>query len=136
MDCVWGFASQGQHASLIHHSEGLPEQGAFLVRQSDKFIGESFCSHVISALNAGEWYVERIHQGGGLADRARILEGAVCICKRGLGIAKHPENQRPKRQCSHLNVLAKSRRQRTMPGRIVKRERPIKVTSSFSKLSR
>ena len=26
-------------ATLVHHSDRLPEQGTFFVRQSDKFIG-------------------------------------------------------------------------------------------------
>ena len=39
MNCVRGFAGQGQYATLDQHSDCLPEQGAFFVRQSDKFIG-------------------------------------------------------------------------------------------------
>ena len=38
---------------------------------------------------------QREHQRGGLADLARVLERVVCVCERGLGIAKQP--QRPDR---------------------------------------
>ena len=38
MDCVRGFAGQGKHPTLMHHSERLPEQGALFIRQSEKFI--------------------------------------------------------------------------------------------------
>ena len=36
-----------------------------------------------------------VHQSGGMADLARILERVVCVCERGLGIAKHPQGHRP-----------------------------------------
>ena len=54
MDGVRGFASQGKNATLVHHSERLPEHGAFFVRQSDKFIDDRLCCRVISAVEVGE----------------------------------------------------------------------------------
>ena len=53
MNCVRGFAGQGQYATLVHHSDRLPEQGAFFVRQSDSFIGLRVCCRVISAVRYG-----------------------------------------------------------------------------------
>ena len=110
----------------MHHSDRLPEQGAFFVRQSDKFIDLRVCCRVISAVDMGKTMRgQRKHQRGGLTDLARILERVVSVCERGLGIAKQPQGQRPKGQDCHPDVLAKSRRQRTMLGRIVKRDRLI-----------
>ena len=40
-------------ATLIHHSQRLPERGAFFVRQCDKFIGLRVCCRVISAKDMG-----------------------------------------------------------------------------------
>ena len=79
---------------------------------------------------------QRIHQRGSLADLARILERVVSVCERGLGIAKQPQGQRPIGQDCHPDVLAKSRRQRTMLGRIVKRDRLIEMRSAFRDVSR
>ena len=79
---------------------------------------------------------QRIHQSGSLADLARITERAVRVCERSLGIAKKPQGPRSIGQDCTPDVLAKSRRQRTMLGRIVKRERLIEVRSSFRDVSR
>ena len=79
---------------------------------------------------------QRIHQRGSVADLARILERVVGVRERGLGIAKQPQSQRPIGQDCHPDVLAKSRRQRTMLGRIVKRERLIEMRSAFRDVSR
>jgi hypothetical protein len=62
-----------------------------------------------------------------LADLARILERLVSVCKRGLGITKQPVGKSPPAQDRHPVVMAKSRRQRTMLGRMVKRERLSEV---------
>ena len=68
---------------------------------------------------------QRKNQRGGVADLARILERLVGIRERGLGIAKQPQSQRPISTRLPPEVLAKSRRQRAMFGRIVKRDRLI-----------
>ena len=77
--------------------------------------------------------VQRIHQSGGLANLARILECVLSVRERGIGIAKHPQSHRPIGQALPRDVLAKSRRQRTMLGRIVKRERPIEMRPAFGR---
>ena len=79
---------------------------------------------------------QSIQQRRGLTDLARILERVVYVCERGVGIAKQPKGPRPIAQNCDPNILAKSRRQYTMLGRIIKRERLIEVGSSFSKVSR
>ena len=71
-----------------------------------------------------------------MADLARIVERVVGVRERSLGIAKQPQSQRPKGQDCHSDVLAKTRRQRTMLGRIVKCERLIEVRSAFCDVSR
>ena len=53
----------------------LPSRtGAFFVRQSDKFFGPRGCRGVISAESMGTHVEQSVHQRGGLADFARILE--------------------------------------------------------------
>jgi hypothetical protein len=71
-----------------------------------------------------------------LADLASIAEHLISFRQRSVWIAKHPQSPRPMGQDSHPNVLAKSRRQRTMLGRIVKRERLIEMRSAFRDVSR
>ena len=72
MNCVRGFAGQAK-TQPCSMSERLPEQGAFFVRQCDKFI-EAHLLRVVSAEDMGQLCVtQRIHQRGGLADLARIL---------------------------------------------------------------
>jgi hypothetical protein len=80
---------------LVHRSLRLPEQGVFLVPQCDNFVGLQFCYRVTSALDMGEqWDRQREHQRGGVADFAGILERAIGVCERGLGIAKRPQSYR------------------------------------------
>ena len=72
-------------------------QGAFFVRQSDEFI------RIVRLLprnsrrkyesNDASW--QRVHQRSGVVDLARIPERVFDVCERGLGIAKHPQGQRP-----------------------------------------
>ena len=89
---------------------------AFFVRQSDEFIGiarllprnfrkENGSVHVtLSAyINVAAWPISRAS-----------LERVVSVCERGLGIAKHPQSQRPIGQDCHPDVLTKTHRQRTM----------------------
>ena len=66
---------------------------------------------------------------------ARILERVISVSECGLGIAKGPQSQRPIGQNSHPDILAKSRRQRTMLGRIVERNRLIEMCSAFRDVS-
>jgi hypothetical protein len=72
--------------------------GLFLVRQCYKFIQFCLCFLVISAMDMGKHrcVVRRIHQGGGVADLARIVQRAVCICERNIRIAEQPQSKRPK----------------------------------------
>jgi hypothetical protein len=136
LHCVRSFAGQGKKPTLLQHSERLPERGAFFVRQSDKFIDEYLYCWVLSAEDMGQrCAVQRVHQRGGVADLARIIERVLRVCERGLGITKHPQGKRPKGQDRHPDVLAKSRRQRTMLGRIVKRDRLIVVRPAFRDVS-
>ena len=58
------------------------------------------------------------------------LRRMFCVCERSIGIAKHPQSQRPIGQIDYPNVLTKTHRQRTMLGRIVERNRPIEVCSA------
>src|SRR5215475_14862280 len=79
---------------------------------------------------------KRMHQGGGLADLARVSDGLVhvgCCC---VGIAKYPQGPRPKGQDRHPDVLPKSHPQWTMHSRIVKRHCSIQVWSTFHDSSR
>ena len=122
----------------MHHSECLPEQGAFFVRQSDKFIALRVCCCVVSADDMGQTMCidsAYINVAAWPISRAS-LERVLCVCERGLGIAKQPQRPRPIGQDCHPDVLAKSRRQRTMLGRIVKRDRLIEMRSAFRDVSR
>jgi hypothetical protein len=57
--------------------------GALLVRQRDNFIGLRVCRRVISAANISPGCAEqRVHQRGGLADLACILERAFGVRER------------------------------------------------------
>ena len=64
------------------------------------------------------------------------LSAWLNVCERGLGIAKQPQRQRPIGQDCYPDVLTKTHRQRTMLGRIVKRDRLIEVRSAFRDVSR
>ena len=97
MDCVRGLDGQGQYTTLIEHSVRLPEHGAFFVRHRDNFIGLRVCCRVVSTEGLGKTCKgQRIHQNSGLTDLTCILERVLGVCKRGLGIAKYPQDQRPK----------------------------------------
>ena len=82
-------------------------------------------------LNFSAW--THIHCGNyqrrGVADLARNLERMLAVCERGLGIAEQPKSQRLPGQGCRADVLAKTRRQRTMLGRIVERNRAIEMRS-------
>ena len=92
MDCVRGFAGQGQYATLVHHSAGLSKvQRAF---SSAKATASSAIAHLLPRSSPQQIWVngrdgQRIHQCGSLADLARILERVLSVRERGLGIAKH-----------------------------------------------
>jgi hypothetical protein len=77
----------------------------------------------------------RKHQRSGLAYLARIRERLLGVPPRGLGIAKDPQDPRPIGQDCHPYVLAKPCPQRTMLGRIIKRERAIEMQSAFRDVS-
>ena len=127
MDCVRGFAGQGQYATLVHHS-AAPSRTRRPFRPPKRQVhrlARLLPRNFRSRIWVNDVMVQRIHQRGGLADLARILERVLGVRERGLGIAKQPQSQRPIGQDCHPDVLAKSRRQRTMLGRIVKRERLI-----------
>jgi hypothetical protein len=121
----------------MRHSYRLPQQGAFFVRQRDKFIDERICCQVISALNVGKRRVrQRVHQRGGVTDLTRILERVLGVSERGLGVTKTKQSPRPMAQDCHPGILAKTHCQRTMLGRIIKRERLIIVGPAFRDVSR
>jgi len=42
----------------------------------------------------------------GTHDLARVPERLLGICERGLGMAKHPQRERPIRQDCHPNLVA------------------------------
>ena len=80
MDCVRGLAGQSQYATLMQHSKRLPEQGAFLIRHSNKFIGECVRCCVIFAVDMCPRYREQcVHQRGSFTDLPRILECALGV---------------------------------------------------------
>jgi hypothetical protein len=79
---------------VVHHSERLPLRGTFFIRQAKNFVSLSTCCGVVPAADMGTRCVgQRIHQRGGLADLARMLEGVVNICERGLWVAEQPQGQ-------------------------------------------
>ncbi len=73
----------------------------------------------------------RIHERGSVAELVGILECSVGVRECSLGEAKHPQRQRPPGQDYHSAIQAKSRCQRPVLGRIVKRERLIKMRPAF-----
>ena len=92
-----GFAGQRKKTTLHRCAKRLPVQGVYFVRQSDKFIVFLRCSRVVPAENLGQTCEEQGKQPiGSLADVARLLERLLCVCERGVGIAKQPQSPRPK----------------------------------------
>ena len=84
MDRIRGVIGQGRNPTLVQHSGRLPQHGALFVRQSDKFIGLGVCCLIISAVDIGRKCVsQRDHQGGGMADLARITDRVVRVRERG-----------------------------------------------------
>ena len=79
---------------------------------------------------------QRIHQCGGLAGFARILDCALAVIARSRGITKLPHTRRTKRQEGHPDIPARTRRKRTVFGRIVNRERPVVVLFAIHKVAR
>jgi hypothetical protein len=79
---------------------------------------------------------QRDHQRGDLTHVAGILDGALGVFERRLGIAEEPESPRSESQNVHLSVVAKTHCQLTMLGRIIKRERPIEMRSRFDEVPR
>ena len=64
----------------------LPEHGILFVCQCEKFIYSRICRRVISAVNVdGKECSECKHQGGGVADLARILERLVMSASAASG---------------------------------------------------
>src|SRR5262249_26595886 len=111
--------------------------GTFFVRKSEKLLESCGCFRVISALNLDKRPVrQRMHQRGGVTDLARILERVLGVGERGLGVTKTKQSPRPMAQDCHPGILAKTQCQRTMLGRIVKRERLIIVRPAFRDVSR
>ena len=95
------------------------------------------CSGVISAADvANSCVTQRIHQCGSLADFARILDCALGVVARSRGITKLPHTRRTKRQEGHPDIPARTRRNRTVFGRIVNRERPVVVLFAIHKVAR
>ena len=107
------------------------------VCQSDKLVDLRICSGVISAEDVVKTCVgQRIHQCGGVADFARILDCALGVIARSRGITKYPQTPRTRRQESHPDIPARTRRKRTVFGRIVNRERPVVVLFAIHKVAR
>jgi len=120
----------------MRHSYWLPQQGAFFVRQRDKFIDQCIRCRIISALNVDKRSVrQRMHQRGGVTDLARILDRVLDVTERGIGVTKTKQSVRPMAQDSHPGILAKTHCQRTMLGRIIERERLIIVGPTFRDVS-
>ena len=65
-----------------------------------------------------------------MANLASNLERVLGVRERGFGIAEQPKSQGPLAQSCHADVLAKTRRQRTMLGMIVERKRAIEMRSA------
>ena len=112
-------------------------QGAFLVRQSDKFTDVRVCCCVIPAPDMGQRCAgQRIHQRGGLADLTRIVERVLSVLERGVGIANQPQSGRPPR----IRLLPATSGQIASPAddapRVVKRHRLIEMRSPFRDVSR
>ena len=69
--------------------------GAFLVRQRYKFLEFCLCCLVISAIAV--WFSAYINvECGGVADLARFVSRAVCICERSIRKAEQPQSKLPK----------------------------------------
>ena len=68
-----------------------------MTRRRRVLIGLALAGGVVAVWRSG--FLTRVRQAvlPGVADRACILERAVCICDRGLGIAKQPKSRRPER---------------------------------------
>src|SRR6266516_5629350 len=73
--------------------------------------------------------IQHVHQRCGVADLARNLKRVLGVCERGLGIAEQPKSQRLPGQGCRADILAKTRRQRTMLGGIVEHDRAIEMRS-------
>ena len=73
--------------------------------------------------------IEYVHQGGGVADLASNRERVLGVCERGFEIAEQPKSQGPPAQSCRADVLAKTRRQRTMLGIVEERKRAIEMRS-------
>src|SRR6185437_8304733 len=67
---------------------------------------------------------------------ARILEGALSVTARSLGITELPQTIRTKRQEGHPDIPARTRRNRMVFGRIVNRKRPVVVLFTTHKVAR
>ena len=79
---------------------------------------------------------QRVHQSGSVRDLARVIERMLHIGERGFGIAEHPQSQWSMSQHRHRDVCAKSRSQRTMLVRIVKRDCPIEMRPALDDVAR
>jgi hypothetical protein len=64
-----------------------------------------------------------------VSDFAGIFERAFDVHGSGLGIAEHPQRQRPPAKRGHSDIVAKSSRQRAMLGGIVQRNHAIKMAA-------
>src|SRR5262249_55116496 len=70
---------------------------------------------------------KRKHQCGGMADLARLVDCALALIARSRGITELPQTPRTNRQEGHPDIPARTRRNGTVFGRIVNRERPVEV---------
>src|SRR5262249_19039937 len=73
--------------------------------------------------------IQHVHQRRGVTDLARNLERLLGVRERDLGIAEQPKGQRLPAQGCRADVLAKTRRERTMLGGIIERDSAIEMRS-------
>ena len=71
-----------------------------------------------------------------MAGFAGILECELGVIARSRVITKYPETARTRRQEGHPDIPARTRRERTVFGRIVDRERPVVVLLAIYKVAR
>src|SRR5262249_50159155 len=111
--------------------------GVFFVRQSSKFIKERLCFSIMPVPRVlPRCPPQRIHQCGGLADLARLVDCALAFFARSRGITEVPQTSRTNRQQGHPDIAARPRRKRTVFGRIVNRERAVEVLFAIHKVAR
>ena len=91
LDAIRALFGHGGHKTSQQHSDRLVEGCAFFVRQRDEFSEDSLRRRIVPAVDMRPDYGrQRVHQGEGVADLARIPERAFSVRERRLGKTEIP----------------------------------------------